>query len=92
MIFISFSIVVYEIVTRQRAFVGSALPRSALMQQVKVGKAKPDSLCFEDVKRNLSDETDKRICSQLCSVSKRCWESDANLRPSMEEGRPQFAT
>ena len=92
MIFISFSIVVYEIVTRQRAFLSSALPRPALVQLIKHGKAKPDSSCFEGVKRNLSDETDKRICSQLCSVAERCWESDANLRPSMEEGRPQFAT
>ena len=89
----SFSMICYEIITRNQVFVSTRQTRLALaLEMIKLYGYKPNTKLIDNVKQSLIDKSDCEICFQLENIVVKCWQTDPKERPTIKEVKDKLST
>ena len=85
----SYALIGYEIITRHQVFIDTGINHDLIMYQIQHNGQKPNMNIVNEIKKKLdensNDKNDKTIFIQLKSIMEKCWNYEANKRPTALE-------
>ena len=82
----SYALIGYEIITRHQVFIDAGINHDLIMYQIQHNGQKPNMNIVNEIKNNLDENSnDKTIFIQLKSIMEKCWNYEANERPTTLE-------
>ena len=82
----SYALIGYEIITRHQVFIDAGINHDLIMYQIQHNGQKPNMNIVNEIKKTLVENSDdKTIFIQLKSIMEKCWNYEANERPTTLE-------
>ncbi|XP_078493513.1 mitogen-activated protein kinase kinase kinase 7-like [Ciona intestinalis] len=82
----SFGIIVYEVLTRIRAYSDSPAGRDNIVAAISIG-TRPNQSKLDEVDKQLEKLQSQKLFHKLQSLMKECWHKDPTQRPKATKSK-----